>query len=192
MREAQVKRKTTETEVSLYLNVDGRGEATLETGVPFLEHVLAQWAKFACCDLSIRARGDLQVDAHHTTEDIGLCLGEAFARALGDKEGIARFGDAVVPMDDALVLVAIDISGRPFFSFTGTLPAPRVGEFDTELAPEFLRAFAHSARLNLHVRVLAGENTHHILEATFKALGRACAEAVKKVATGIPSTKGVI
>ena len=187
-----MKRKTTETEVSLYLNVDGQGEATLETGVPFLEHMLALWAKFAHCDVGIRARGDLEVDAHHTTEDIGLCLGEAFARALGDKEGIARFGDAVVPMDDALVLVAVDISGRPFFSFTGSLPAPRVGDFDTELVPEFLRAFAHSARLNLHVRVLAGENTHHIVEATFKALGRACAEAVKKVATGVPSTKGVI
>jgi len=187
-----VKRKTTETEISLYLNIDGQGEATLETGVPFLEHMLSLWARFAHCDLGIRARGDLEVDAHHTTEDIGLCLGEAFGKALGDKEGIARFGDAVVPMDDALVLVALDIGGRPFFSFTGTLPAPRVGNFDTELVPEFLRAFAHGARLNLHIRVLAGENTHHILEATFKALGRACAEAVKKVATGIPSTKGVI
>ncbi|MEW5762145.1 MAG: imidazoleglycerol-phosphate dehydratase HisB [Bacillota bacterium] len=192
MREAHVKRKTGETEVTLYLNVDGEGEARLETGILFLEHMLTLWAKFARCDLQIRARGDLDVDAHHTTEDIGLCLGEAFATALGDKEGIARFGDAIVPMDDALVMVALDLGGRPYFSFEGSLPAPRVGDFDTELVPEFLRAFASTGRLNLHVRVLAGRNTHHIMEGIFKALGRACAEAVKKVGTGIPSTKGVI
>lgn len=192
VREAQVKRRTGETEISLYLNVDGKGEVKLEIGVLFLEHMLSLLAKFARWDLQVRARGDLDVDAHHTTEDIGICLGDAFIAALGDKEGIRRFGDAIVPMDDALVLVALDVGGRPFFSFEGCLPSPRLGDFETELVPEFLRAFANSARVNLHIRVLAGKNTHHIIEAVFKGLGRACAEAVEIVAEGIPSTKGVI
>ncbi len=193
IRKAEVGRRTGETEVRVRLQLDGSGEYALDTGVPFLEHMLAFVAKFGRFDLHVHARGDLEVDAHHTVEDVGICLGEALARALGDKSGIRRFGHAIVPMDEALALVAVDLSGRGYLAFEASLPAARVGRFDTELVEEFLRALAHNGRFNLHVRVLAGSNTHHIIEAIFKGLGVALGQAVGVNAyPGVPSTKGVI
>lgn len=193
MRKAEIQRTTGETEVRLVLDVDGTGECRADTGVPFLEHMLTLFAKFSGFDLGITARGDLEVDNHHTVEDIGICLGEALVAALGDKAGINRFGHAVVPMDEALVLVAADLSGRGYFAFQGELPTERLGTFETEMAPEFLRALAMNGRFNLHVRILAGQNTHHMLEAVFKALGRVLGEATAvNPGQGIPSTKGVI
>lgn len=193
IRKAEIKRQTGETEVSVQLRLDGTGEYVLNTGVPFFEHMLALLSKFSQFDLNIRARGDLDVDDHHTIEDVGICLGEALVRALGDKAGISRFGHAIVPMDDALVLVAVDLSGRGYLCFEAPLPATRVGQFDTELVEEFLRAVAVNGRFNLHVRLFAGRNTHHIVEAVFKALGVALSQAVSVDSQrGIPSTKGVI
>lgn len=193
MRKAEIQRTTGETDIRLVLDVDGIGECRTETGVPFLEHMLALTAKFSGFDLAVSARGDLEVDNHHTVEDIGICLGEALVEALGDKTGINRFGHSFVPMDDALVLVAVDLSGRGYLAFDGELPAERLGTFETELVPEFLRALAINGRFNLHVRILAGRNTHHMVEAVFKALGRALGDAVAvRPGKGIPSTKGVI
>jgi imidazoleglycerol-phosphate dehydratase len=193
IRKAEISRQTGETEIRVRLQLDGTGEYVLDTGLPFFEHMLALLAKFGQFDLNVRARGDLEVDAHHTVEDVGICLGEALARALGDKAGIRRFGHAIVPMDEALVLVVVDLSGRAYLAFEASLPAARVGRFDTELVEEFLRALAYNGRFNLHVRVLAGSNTHHIIEAIFKGLGIALGQAVGSNAyRGIPSTKGVI
>lgn len=193
MRQSEVARRTGETDITVTLAVDGAGECEADIGVPFLEHMLALMAKFANFDLKVKGRGDLHVDAHHTVEDVGICLGEAFVEALGDKRGINRFGHAIVPMDEALALVAVDLSGRGYLAFEAEMPAPRVGDFDTELVPEFLRALAVNGRFNLHVRLLAGRNTHHIIEAVFKGLGRALYEAVRiEGMKGIPSTKGVI
>lgn len=193
MRRAEIRRATGETDVRLVLEVDGTGECRADTGVPFLEHMLILLAKFSGFDLGITAQGDLEVDNHHTVEDIGICLGEALVEALGNKEGINRFGDAIMPMDDALVLVAVDLSGRGYLSFEGELPTQRLGTFETELVPEFLRALAINGRFNLHVRIMAGRNTHHMVEAVFKALGRVLGEAAAvKPGRGIPSTKGVI
>jgi len=193
IRKAEISRQTGETDVRVSLRLDGAGEYTLDTGIPFFEHMLALLAKFGQFDLDVHARGDLEVDAHHTVEDVGICLGEALARALGEKEGIRRFGHAVIPMDEALALVAVDLSGRGYLAFEASLPAPRVGRFDTELVVEFLRALAHNGRFNLHVRMLAGSNTHHMIEAIFKGLGVALGQAVGVNAyQGVPSTKGVI
>jgi len=193
IRKAEVRRQTRETEIRVQLQVDGTGEYAFDTGVPFLEHMLALTAKFGGFDLQIRARGDLDVDDHHTVEDIGICLGEALVKALGDKAGIGRFGYAAVPMDDALALVAVDLSGRGYLAFDVPMPSPQVGRFDTELVEEFLRALAYNGRFNLHVRLLAGTNTHHIIEAVFKGLGVALGAAARiSTEHGIPSTKGVI
>ncbi|MDA8097877.1 MAG: imidazoleglycerol-phosphate dehydratase HisB [Desulforudis sp.] len=193
MRKAEIQRQTGETDIRLTLDVDGTGGCRLDTGVPFMEHMLTLMAKFSGFDLTLDAQGDLQVDAHHTVEDIGICLGEALVRALGTKEDIRRFGHALIPMDEALVLVAIDLSGRGFMVFDGQLRTERLGGFETELVPEFLQALAMNGRFNLHVRVLAGRNTHHIIEAVFKGLGRALGDAVAvNQGKGIPSTKGVI
>lgn len=193
MRKAEIQRTTGETDIRLVLDVDGTGECRMETGVPFLEHMLALTAKFSGFDLAVSAQGDLDVDNHHTVEDIGICLGEALVEALGDKAGINRFGHSFVPMDDALALVAVDLSGRGYLAFEGELPAERLGTFETELVPEFLRALAVNGRFNLHVRIMAGRNTHHMVEAVFKALGRALGDAVAvRPGKGIPSTKGVI
>lgn len=193
IRRAEIRRQTGETEIDVRLQVDGTGECALDTGVPFFEHMLALMAKFSRFDLNIRARGDLDVDDHHTVEDVGICLGEALARALGDKAGIRRFSHAIVPMDDVLMLVAVDLSGRGYLAFDVPMPATRVGRFDTELVAEFLRALAHNGRFNLHVRMLAGTNTHHIIEAIFKGLGVALGQAVGiGDQGGVPSTKGVI
>jgi imidazoleglycerol-phosphate dehydratase len=193
-REATVKRKTGETDIELLLVVDGSGKADLDTGVPFLEHMLTLFARHGLFDLQVKARGDLEVDGHHTVEDLGLCLGEALQQALRDKAGIKRYGSALLPMDDALVLTAVDLSGRPYLSLDFPLTAARIGSFDLELVEEFLRAFSSKGAFNLHVRRLAGENNHHLVEALFKGLARALAEAcsLDPRGGGIPSTKGVL
>jgi len=193
MRKAEISRRTGETNIQVRLQLDGNGEYILDTGIPFFEHMLALLAKFGQFDLGVQARGDLEVDAHHTVEDVGICLGEALVQALGDKAGIRRYGHAIVPMDEVLVLVAVDLSGRAYLAYEADLPAARVGQFDTELVEEFLRALAHNGRFNLHVHLLVGGNTHHIVEAIFKGLGLALGQAVSSnVYQGVPSTKGVI
>jgi imidazoleglycerol-phosphate dehydratase len=193
-RIAQVNRETAETSVSVNLNVDGSGKPAIDTGVPFLDHMLDLFAKHSGLDLSINARGDLQVDAHHTVEDVGICLGQALKAALGDKRGIERYGHVLLPMDEALVAVALDFSGRGHLAFDVPLLAGKVGDFDTELMEEFLRAFAVNGAMTLHVRLMAGKNTHHIIEAVFKGLGRALrsAAAITDPAGGVPSTKGIL
>lgn len=195
MRTASVKRKTAETDIGLSLSLDGKGTAKLDTGCGFLEHMLTLFAKHGGFDLAVSCKGDTNVDYHHTTEDIGICLGEAFAQALGDKRGINRYGSFLLPMDEALVLVALDICGRAHLSYDVTLAANKVGDFDTELAEEFLLALTRSMGLTLHVRQLTGRNTHHILEAVFKGLARALGQAVAVDAARrdeIPSTKGLL
>jgi len=194
MRKAKVERKTKETSVSLNLVLDGRGKSRIQTGLGFLDHMLDLLAHHASFDLTLRALGDLQVDNHHLVEDLGLVLGEAIKQALGKKDGIARFGWAIVPMDESLVLCAVDLGGRPHLSYGLELPAKRIKQFDVQLVEEFFRAVANAAAINLHLRQLAGRNTHHIIEAAFKAFARALAQAAQKSprARGIPSTKGVI
>ena len=194
MRTAKITRDTTETQINLTVNLDGSGTGQIDSAVPFLDHMLTLLARHGAFDLSLQARGDIDIDAHHTVEDVGICLGQALSRALGDKAGITRYGHALVPMDEALVQVAVDLSGRSHLSFQVDLPTARVGNFDTELVEEFMRALVNNAGLTLHVNMLAGKNTHHIIEAIFKALGRALRAAWTKDprATGIPSTKGVL
>lgn len=193
-RKAEVHRETKETKIKLRLNLDGTGSYRIETELGFLNHMLSLWTRHASFDLELAGQGDLVVDAHHTVEDIAICLGRAIREALGDKAGIVRFGHSIVPMDEALALVAVDISGRGHLAFEGTLPAARVGDFDTELVEEFLRALAVNGEFTLHVRLLAGRNSHHICEAVFKSLGRALRDAVSfdDRIKDIPSTKGVI
>ena len=193
-RKASVTRETAETAVKVRLDLDGAGRSSLKTGVGFLEHMLTLFTRFANWDLDVAAEGDLEVDAHHTVEDIGIAVGQAFAQAVGAKEGIRRFGHAVVPMDEALALAAVDISGRGHLAFIADLPASRVGDFDTELVQEFFRAFALNAGITVHLNVLNGRNTHHIIEALFKACGCALGDAATKDprVKGVPSTKGVL
>jgi len=193
-RTAQEARKTKETDIALSLDLDGDGRTSVRTGVGFLDHMLDLLGKHALFALDIEAKGDTQVDAHHTVEDVGICLGRALVAALGDKAGIRRFGFASVPMDEALAEVSLDISGRPFLAFEVTFPTEKTGEFDSQLAEEFLRAFAVNAGLTLHVRVPYGRNTHHIVEAIFKATARALREAVAidPRVSGVPSTKGML
>jgi len=193
-RKTELKRETKETKIELSLNLDGTGQAELACAVPFLEHMLTLLARHGLFDLEVRAEGDLAVDAHHLVEDLGLVLGDAFNQALGEKQGIKRYGMSLLPMDEVLVMVAVDISGRPFLGLDLPLPAESLGNFETELVTEFLRAFSARAKITLHVRLQAGGNTHHIIEAAFKGLGRALSEAVRidpRVA-GVPSTKGVL
>ncbi len=194
MRVAEIKRKTQETNVSLKLNLDGTGKVSLQTGIPFLEHMLTLFTVHGLFDLEIKAKGDLEIDAHHTTEDIGICLGYALKEALGNKKGIYRYGQAAVPMDEALAEVFLDLSGRPFFYCQGEKWQGQVGSFDLELIPEFLRAMANAAEMNLHVHLLYGENKHHCAEAIFKALGQALRRAVSidPRRTDIPSSKGAL
>ncbi len=195
MRTAEIARKTAETDIRLTLNLDGAGRYELDTGCGFLDHMLALFARHGRFDLTVACAGDTDVDDHHTVEDIGIALGEAFARALGDKRGVRRYGDIALPMDEALVLVAADLSGRGTLGYELPLPCQKVGTFDTELGKEFFLAFAREARLTLHIRELAGENTHHILEAAFKGFGRALREAVSfdpDCMGEIPSTKGTL
>jgi imidazoleglycerol-phosphate dehydratase len=193
-RRASIERNTNETQINLEFTVDGTGQSNLKTDVPFLTHMLDLFTKHGLFDLSVEANGDVEVDDHHTTEDIGICLGLALKEALGDKRGIKRYGTAFVPMDEALAQVVVDLSNRPHLEFRAELPSQKVGTFDTELVHEFLWKLALEARMNLHVIVHYGSNTHHIIEAIFKALARALDEAttVDPRVTGIPSTKGML
>ena len=195
MRNAAIQRKTAETEIDLTLCLDGTGKTNIATGIGFLDHMLTLFAAHGRFDLSVTCRGDLHVDGHHTTEDIAIALGDAFRQALGDKRGIRRYGSILLPMDEALVLCAVDISGRSCLRYNFDLPSQRVGDFDTELGEEFFTAFTRSADVTLHLRQLDGVNTHHILEAAFKGFGRVMAQAVSLDADrldDIPSTKGVL
>jgi imidazoleglycerol-phosphate dehydratase len=193
-RSSEVERSTKETQIRLRIALDGSGRASASTGVGFLDHMLDLLARHGRLDLDVQASGDLETGAHHTTEDVGIVLGRALDDALGDRSGIARYGDATVPMDEALALCAIDISGRPFCAFDAELPATSIAGFDTELAEEFFRALANNAKLTLHLRVLDGSNAHHIIEACFKAFARALRQAISVDASepGIPSTKGLL
>ncbi|MCE5284376.1 MAG: imidazoleglycerol-phosphate dehydratase HisB [Pelosinus sp.] len=193
-RTSVITRKTGETDIKVELNLDGQGQSEIATGIGFFDHMLILWAKHGLFDLKVAAKGDLEVDGHHTVEDAGIVLGAAIKEALGDKKGIKRYGTAFVPMDEALAFVSLDISGRPYLVFDASLPGGSIGGFDTELVEEFLRALAVQAGLTLHVRVLYGKNAHHMVEAIFKALGRALSEACIKDEriVGVMSTKGVL
>jgi len=195
MRTSKINRKTTETNITLTLNLDGTGKHNIETGVGFLDHMLELFSRHGRFDLDITCKGDTHVDSHHSVEDIGICLGEAFSEALSDARGIYRYSDVTLPMDEALVLCAVDVSGRSHLSLDITLPDRAVGAMDTELFEEFLQAFVRKAGLTLHIRMLEGKNAHHILEACFKALARALKIAVNidtKYSDEIPSTKGTL
>ncbi len=195
MRYAEIVRKTGETDIRLTLNLDGKGNAECNTGCGFLNHMLTLFAAHGRFDLSVNCRGDVDVDDHHTVEDIGICLGKAFTQALGDKAGIIRYGSQILPMDEALILSAVDISGRGGLWYDLFTPTEKVGTFDTELAEEFFRALALNAGVTLHIRELAGKNSHHILEGAFKSVARSMAQAVAQDAGRageIPSTKGVL
>lgn len=193
MRKAEAGRKTTETRIELRLVLDGSGTCSAETGIGFLDHMIDLLARHGGFDLSVTASGDIHVDDHHLVEDVGIVFGDALKKALGQKEGITRYGWAVVPMDESLVMCAVDLAGRPYLHYGLELPAKRVKKFQTELIEEFCRAVVNSAGINLHLRQLAGRNTHHIIEAAFKAFARALAQAVAMSGQGgVPSTKGVL
>ncbi|MCY8506888.1 imidazoleglycerol-phosphate dehydratase HisB [Bacillus atrophaeus] len=194
MRKAERARKTNETDIELVFGIDGEGQSDIKTDVPFMTHMLDLFTKHGQFDLSINAKGDVDIDDHHTTEDIGICLGQALLESLGDKKGIKRYGSAFVPMDEALAQVVVDLSNRPHLEMRVDFPAAKVGTFDTELVHEFLWKLALEARMNLHVIVHYGTNTHHMIEAVFKALGRALDEAttIDPRVKGIPSTKGML
>jgi imidazoleglycerol-phosphate dehydratase len=193
-RSAHVTRTTKETSIELSLNVDGSGRYDIQTGVPFLNHMLELFTRHGFFDLTIRASGDIEVDDHHTVEDVGLALGQAFKQALGDKAGIRRFGEATVPLDEALINVVVDLSGRPFFAYDIKTKQHRIGSFDVELIHDFLLAFVNENGMNLHVRMLAGRNPHHIVEATFKGMARALDLATQRDprVQGVLSTKGTL
>lgn len=191
MRTAEIARETRETKIKLSLNLDGNGTNSVHTGVGFFDHMLELLSVHSGMDLSVECRGDTQVDFHHSVEDVGICLGQAFRQALGDKKGIARFADRVVPMDECAALVALDISGRPYLNFEDKL-AGKIGEFDAELVEEFMRAFAFNAGVNLYIKLLKGGNMHHEAEAVFKALAKCLQDAVKIVSDKVPSSKGVL
>jgi imidazoleglycerol-phosphate dehydratase len=192
VRRAKIKRKTTETDIEVNLAVEGKGDFDIDTGIGFLDHMLSLMTRHGLFDISIKAKGDLEVDFHHTVEDVGLCLGKAFEKALGEKEKIVRYGSARVPMNEALAQVDADISSRPFLVVNADLPKTKVGRFDAELMREFLQAFANAARLTLHVNLVYGDNIHHCIEAIFKALGRALAQGARlnEQIEGVMSTKG--
>jgi imidazoleglycerol-phosphate dehydratase len=193
-RAATVERTTAETSITIFIDLDG-GDSSSSTGVPFFDHMLDQLGRHGRVGLEVRASGDLEIDAHHTVEDVGLALGDALRQAVGDKRGIRRYGDALVPMEEALAQVALDISGRPLLVYDADIPAEAIGQFDTILTEEFLHALARAAGLTLHVRLLAGKNPHHCVEAIFKAVARALGEAVSidpRADDAIPSTKGVL
>jgi imidazoleglycerol-phosphate dehydratase len=193
-RTAEIKRTTAETDISLSLSLDGSGKAEVETGVGFLDHMLTLFARHGLMDLTVHCRGDLHVDQHHTVEDVGICLGMAIEQAVGDKRGIVRYGTFTVPMDESLVMVSLDLSGRAFLVCNLDVSNRRIGQFDAELAPEFFQAVAREARMTLHVHQFYGRNAHHIVEAAFKAFGRALDAATRhdERQPGIPSTKGVL
>ncbi|HBL40700.1 MAG TPA: imidazoleglycerol-phosphate dehydratase HisB [Ruminococcaceae bacterium] len=195
MRTAELKRTTGETDIRLFLDLDGDGESDIQTGCGFLDHMLTLFARHGRFDLKVFCTGDVEVDYHHTVEDIGITLGKAFAEALGDKKGIVRYGDKLLPMDEALILSAVDISGRDTLEYELVLPTQKVGDFDTELCEEFWTAFVRESKITLHLRQLAGKNSHHILEGAFKSIAHSLKEAVAidlEYADEIPSTKGVL
>ena len=195
MRQAKISRKTRETAISVAVNLDGAGKADIETGVGFFDHMLDQLARHSLIDITIRAKGDLHIDDHHTLEDVGIALGQALAKALGDKRGIARYADCHLPMDETLTRVALDISARPFLVFDVAFPTEKIGAFDTQLVREFFQAFAMNAGLTLHIATLYGVNSHHIAESCFKGVARALGAAVAidpRQAERVPSTKGAL
>ncbi len=195
MRTSQINRKTSETEIELSLNLDGSGTSNIDTGIGFLDHMLTLFARHGRFDLDIKCKGDIQVDDHHSTEDIGICLGLAFEEALGDMGGINRYANIILPMDESLILCAADISGRSYLGYDLSLPTEKVGSFDTELIEEFFLAFIRKSGITLHIKQLAGSNSHHIIEGTFKAFGRVMKTAVSidpALNGEIPSTKGVL
>ena len=195
MREAKIERKTAETDIRLSISLDGKGVADICSGSGFLDHMLTLFARHAGFDLSVACKGDVEVDLHHTTEDIGIALGDAIKEALGDKRGIKRYGSCILPMDESLILTAVDISGRGYLSYALDIPAEKVGEFDTELCEEFFIALARRADITLHIRQLAGKNSHHIIEGAFKSVARslrAATEIDERFRESIPSTKGVL
>ena len=193
-RNAVITRKTTETDIMLSIGLDGTGTGDISTGIGFLDHMLALFARHGLFDLKVKAVGDLHVDAHHTVEDIGIALGQALKKALGDKKSIKRYGSSILPMDEALAMVAVDFGGRPFLVFDAVLPDGKAGEMDMELFEEFFRAVAFNAAINLHIKVLHGSNSHHIIEAVFKAFAKAVGEAVTvdERIEGVMSTKGML
>jgi imidazoleglycerol-phosphate dehydratase len=193
-RTASVERKTRETQIRVEIDLDGSGKATIQTPLPFLSHMLEQIARHGGFDLSVYAEGDIEIDGHHTTEDIGIVLGKAVLDALGDRRGIRRYGSATLPMDEALVTAALDLSGRPFFVWRVPLPKAKLGNWDVELAEVFFEAFARAAQANLHVRLIEGSNLHHIVEISFKAFSKALREAssIDPRSPDVPSTKGVL
>jgi imidazoleglycerol-phosphate dehydratase len=194
-RQARVERKTKETEITLHLNLDGIGAAKVQTPIPFFSHMLEAWSKHGLMDLAVDAQGDVEVDQHHTVEDVGIVLGQALRQALGDKKGIVRYGTASIPMDETLISAAVDLSGRPFLVFSVPVARARVSNFDLDLLQEFFRAFAFNAEITLHVTMHYGHNLHHVTEAVFKAVARALAAATRldpRIAGILPSTKGTL
>ncbi|HHZ18895.1 MAG TPA: imidazoleglycerol-phosphate dehydratase HisB [Firmicutes bacterium] len=193
-RQAQINRETNETKIGLELNLDGQGQYQITTGVGYFDHMLSHLAKHALLDLNLTAQGDLEVDAHHTVEDVGIVLGTALRQAMGDRSGITRYGSEILPMDDALVMVAVDLGGRPYLGYQADLGTGDLGGFDLELVEEFFRALATNGGMNIHIRLLAGKNRHHCLEAIFKAFGRSLRKALEldPRVTGVPSTKGIL
>ena len=195
MRTAEINRKTNETDIALKLNIDGKGDSRINSGCGFLDHMLTLLSRHARFDLELNCKGDTEVDYHHTVEDIGIALGEALSKALGDKRGITRYGSFILPMDESLILTAVDISGRSHLEYDLEIPSQKVGDFDTELVKEFWLAFVRNAECSLHIRQLAGENSHHIIEGMFKALGRTLRQCVARdpdLINEIPSTKGML
>ena len=193
MRTAQITRRTAETDIMLTLNLDGTGKSTVKTGVGFLDHMLTLFAAHGKFDLEVTCKGDTWVDDHHSAEDIGICLGQAFAKALGDKRGITRYGSYLLPMDEALIQTAVDISGRSYLGYGLEIPTEKIGTFDTELVEEFWLAFVRQCPMSLHIRQLSGKNSHHIVEGCFKSVARSLRMAVASDGTNdIPSTKGVL
>jgi len=191
-RTAKIHRQTKETTITVELNLDGVGKYEIDTGVGFLDHMLTHFSKHGKIDLTVKAKGDLDVDAHHTAEDIAICLGEGLVEALGDKKGIARYGHSSVPMEETIANVSIDLSGRPSCVYNVDYRTDKIGDFDVECLEELLRSFSNNGRFNLHINVPYGTNSHHIAEAIFKGLGQALAEAVRIVGTDVPSTKGLL
>jgi imidazoleglycerol-phosphate dehydratase len=195
MRQASVERNTQETQISVSLNLDGTGTYDVETGIGFLDHMLEQLSRHSLIDLTVRAKGDLHIDGHHTTEDSGIAIGKAFAQALGDRKGITRYGSALIPMDETLTQVALDLSNRPYLIWKVQFSRDKIGDMDTELFKEWFQAFAQAAGVTLHIQNHYGENCHHIIESTFKALARALRQAIEidpRKADAIPSTKGTL
>ena len=193
-RKAEIKRKTAETDIALSINLDGTGKADIDTGIGFFNHMLNLFARHGLFDLAVRARGDLEVDGHHTVEDVGISMGQALKEALGDKRSIKRYGTSFVPMDEALAMTSLDVSGRPFLVFDASFTAENAGKMQTELVEEFFRALSYNAGINIHIKVMYGSNNHHMIEAIFKSFGRALDEAVclDSRIEGVMSTKGTL